>query len=63
MGKTVKYQDSAFDKKAYWDRRNKGYSGQIPALGSPKQRNESRRLLRLMQAANLKDLRKGKHER
>lgn len=49
------------DKKTYWDRRNKGYGGQIPAPGTPKFISDHRKMFRAMRKDELKNL-KGDHE-
>lgn len=61
MGKTVKYTDPNFDKKTYWDRRKKGYRGQIAAPGTREFNHEQRKLGRNLMKANLEALKGDKN--
>lgn len=49
----------AFDKKVYWDRRNKGFRGQICVPGTKEFYYEMRRVQRLTHADAMKKLKKG----
>lgn len=50
------YQDPNFDKEVYWDRRRKGYSGQIQQPGTKGFEREQRRLARKLHHEHLESL-------